>query len=238
MNGAARVGAGLRSALFAALFYPASLFFVLTAMAVAPVSHRALLSVAAGWSCFHRMLVRIILRIDVVVEGERPTGQVLYALRHESFFEALDLPCFLGDYPVPFAKIELTRIPLWGRIAQRYGVVPVDRAGGASTLRAMRRAAIAARHTGRNFALFPEGTRVDPGTAPAMQSGLYGIYRMLDLPVVPVAVDSAQAYPAKRAGRATITYRIGPAIPVGLPRDVLENRVRTAINALNPMFAG
>ena len=35
----------------------------------------------------------------------------------------------------------------------------------------------------------------------------------------------------KRPGR--ITYKIGEAIPAGLPRDEVEARVHAAINALN-----
>ena len=56
-----------------------------------------------------------------MVEGEPPAGGVLIAFKHESFFEAIDLPCLL-DYPAPFAKEELLRIPLGpGRARLRLG---------------------------------------------------------------------------------------------------------------------
>ncbi|ARU16645.1 lysophospholipid acyltransferase family protein [Croceicoccus marinus] len=228
--------AWLRTIVFAGIFYAGSLIFVLAASAAGVFSHTGLMHVAEGWSLFHRWCVTRLLGITIRIEGKRPEGQAFYVLRHESFFEAIDLPTFLPRYPVPFAKIELIRIPLWGELAARYGVVPVDRSRGAAALRDMKRAADIVKPTGRDFALFPEGTRVDVGTSPRMQSGLYGIYRLLNLPMVPVAVDSGRLYHQMPKRRGTITYRIGEAIPPGLDRIEVENRVRDAINALNANY--
>jgi len=62
------------------------------------------------------------------------------------------------------------------------------------------------------------------------------MYRLLGVPVIPVAVNSGIAYPPRRWVKwpGTITYRIGATIPAGLPRDEAEARVWRAINALNP----
>src|SRR5690606_16871779 len=115
------------------------------------------------------------------------------AMKHESFFEALDLPV-LFDRPVIFAKAELLRIPLWGKAALAYGLVPVERSQGARALRAMIRAARARTGDGRAFVIFPEGTRVAHGTQPPLQAGFAALYKLLDLPVVPVAVNSGPHY--------------------------------------------
>ena len=87
--------------------------------------------------------------------------------------------------------------------------------------------------TGRPLAIFPEGTRVPHGTRPPLQAGFAGIYKLLGLPVVPVAVDSGTLYHRwwKRPG--TITLHFGEPIPPGLPRDEIEARVHAAINLLN-----
>ncbi|WP_370638025.1 lysophospholipid acyltransferase family protein [Croceicoccus sp. Ery15] len=225
-----------RTILFAVIFYTGSLFYVLGATLMRVLSQPALMRVAEGWSHFHRWCVRHILGIDIRIEGARPAIQAFYVLRHESFFEAIDLPTFLPGHPVPFAKIELIRIPLWGALATRYGVVGVDRERGAAALRDMKRKADAIKPTGRDFALFPEGTRVEVGASPKMQSGLYGIYRLLGLPMVPVAVNSGHLYHHMPKRRGTIIYRIGEVIPAGLERAEVERRVREALNALNPEF--
>jgi 1-acyl-sn-glycerol-3-phosphate acyltransferase len=86
---------------------------------------------------------------------------------------------------------------------------------------------------GRPLVIFPEGTRVSHGGKPPLQSGFAGTYKLLGLPVVPIAVNSGPVYHRiiKRPG--TITYRVGETIPAGLERDEIEARVHAAINALN-----
>ena len=48
--------------------------------------------------------------------------------------------------------------------------------------------------SGRPLVIFPEGTRVPHGARPPLQSGFAGLYKLLGLPVVPVAVDSGPLY--------------------------------------------
>lgn len=222
----------LRSLAFYLMFYLGSIPLVAfaAAMTIAP---RPVFRWAVGnWSGWHRLCARLFLGQKVRIEGEIPAAPVLIALKHESFFEAIDLPTLL-DTPSVFAKAELMRIPVWGYAGRRYGLVEVEREAGAKALRRMIAAAKEMVADGRPLAIFPEGTRVPHGTAPEMKSGFAGLYKLLDLPVVPVAVDSGQLYHRwiKRPG--TITYRFMPAIPPGLPRAEAEERVRVAINALN-----
>lgn len=222
----------LRSLVFYVVFYPLTLVFSLATLLALPLGGRALRKVPDIWTRFHRGCVRYILGIEVRLEGAMPNGPALFALKHESFFEALDIATLL-DQPVIFAKEELFGIPLWGRALRSYGAVPVARGDGAKTLRYMLTEAKRFALTGRPLAIFPEGTRVPHGTRPALRSGFAGLYKVLGLPVVPVAVDSGVAYAGfvKRGG--TITYRIGEPIPPGLPREEVEARVHAAINVLN-----
>jgi 1-acyl-sn-glycerol-3-phosphate acyltransferase len=127
----------------------------------------------------------------------------------------------------------LADLPLFGRITRRYGVIPVDREAGAKALREMLADAKAAAATGRPVLIFPEGTRVTPGTTPPLRAGFAGLYRARGLPVVPVALDSGLLFGRglnKRGG--TVHFRIGEVIPPGLKRDEIEARVHAAINVL------
>jgi len=223
----------LRSLVFYAVFYSATAAFVVAsviAMIVLPVERFR--KVPKAWSAFHRWCVVHILGIAVREEGTRPAGAALYALKHESYFDAIDLGVLLED-PVPFAKEELFRLPGWGRAARAYGGIPVMRSAGAKGLRAMLADARRFIGSGRPLAIFPEGTRIPHGARPPLRSGFAGLYKLLGLPVVPVAIDSGPLYHRWWKRRGTITVRFCEPIPPGLPREEIEARVHTAINALN-----
>jgi len=68
---------------------------------------------------------------------------------------------------------------------------------------------------------------------PELQPGFAGLYRALNLPVVPLALDSGHVWPLRGAKRpGIVTMRFGEPIPAGLPRKEIEARVHEAINAL------
>ena len=220
----------LRSLLFTLVFYAGSAGIVLSGIAMAPFSREAVRSTARRWARFHRACAARLLGIRGEVEGARPAGSVLVAGKHQSFYEAIDILLLLDD-PIVVMKKALVDVPGWGALARRYGVIAIDRAGGAATLRAMLAAAREAAATGRAIFIFPEGTRVAPGETPPLQSGFAGLYRALGLPVVPLATDAGRVWPrsfVKRPG--TIRFRFGEAIPPGLKREEIEERVHAAIN--------
>ncbi|MCL6698825.1 1-acyl-sn-glycerol-3-phosphate acyltransferase [Sphingomonas sp. NSE70-1] len=223
----------LRSLLFALLFYPGTLIYVLTVIAVAPIGDRPVQAVVHAWSAFHHWLVRNIVGIRMEWDGEIPDGAYLIAVKHQSMMEAVDTLHF-ANTPVVVMKRELTVIPLFGWVTRRYGVIGVDRDAGASALRAMMAEAKAAIAGGRPVLIFPEGTRVAHGESPPLQPGFAGLYRALGLPVVPVAHDVGRLWHKgflKRSG--TVHFKVGEVIPAGLKRDEIERRVHEAINALN-----
>lgn len=222
----------VRTLAFYLAFYLGSVVFVLVALVFLGISREAFRRTAEGWSGWHRLCAHYLLGMKVRFEGVQPKGPVLFAIKHESFFEAIDLP-YLLDRPGVFAKAQLLRIPLWGLVGGRYGLIPVERDQGAKALRAMVSAAKQISAQGRPLAIFPEGTRIAHGNQPALQSGFAGLYKLIGLPVVPVAINSGPLYhrPWKRPG--VITFRFGEVIPPGLPRDEVEARVHQAINALN-----
>lgn len=222
----------LRSLAFYLVFYGGTVLLLLVAPLILLTGQDGVRTVSQSWSGLHRWSVEKLLGIEIVVEGG-PIGEpALYAIKHESFFEALDAP-MMFTLPVPFAKAELFRIPVWGHVAKAYGLVPVDRKRGAVALRQMLTAARHYSAQGRPLILFPEGTRVPHGERRKLQSGFAGMYKLVGLPVVPVAVDSGPIYRKFWKPRGTITYRFGAPIPPGLPRAEIEERVLDAINAFN-----
>lgn len=222
----------LRSLCFYALFYSGSALIVLGASLAVLLGPRAVRPLPDLWAAFHNVCVRWLLGIRIRIEGERPDRPVLYAFKHESHFDAIELPNIIS-HPAVFAKEELFRIPFWGAAARAYGLVPVYREQGSSALRKMLKDARRLAAEGRSLVIFPEGTRVASGGTPPLRAGFAGIYKAVGLPVVPVAVDSGPLYHRRWKRPGTITYRFGEAIPPGLARAEIEARVHSAINALN-----
>jgi 1-acyl-sn-glycerol-3-phosphate acyltransferase len=222
-----------RSILFALFFYPGTVLAVLLAFPAAAIGQGALDWITLAWAAYHRWCASTLLGIRSQVEGTIPSGAFLIAGKHQSMFETVDALRIL-ERPAVVLKRELADLPGWGWVAKRFGVIPVDRAGGAIALRRMLKAAQAAKADGRPILIFPEGTRVLPGEQPPLQAGFAGLYRALGVPVVPIAIDSGRLWPrqsfAKRPG--VVTWRVGKTIPPGLTRDEIEARVHSAINAL------
>ena len=223
----------IRSLLFNLLFYPGTLVHCVAVVAVSPLGAKPVQAVVHSWSRMHYWLVRRIVGVRFEWQGAIPPGPHLIAVKHESMVEAVDTLRF-ADTPVVVLKRELADIPLFGWVTRRYGVIPVDREAGAKALRelvALGKQAIA---DGRPVLIFPEGTRVPRGEQPPLRAGFAGLYRVLGLPVVPIALDSGRAWPrgfVKKGG--VIHFKVGETIPPGLPRGEAEARVYAAINALN-----
>lgn len=223
----------MRALIFKAVFYPGSAIFVLLAPLIARVGRAPLTRHVYRWARFHEWCTRVLLGVSWTVEGVLPSEPVLVAMKHEAMYETVQAVLLL-DRPAPVLKRELLDIPFWGRACQRYGGIVVDRDAGAKALRALLLEARGLIAEGRPILLFPEGTRVPHGQCPELKSGLAGLYRLLNLPVVPIACDSGRLLPKhgpKRPG--VITFKVGETIPPGLARDDLEARVHAAINALN-----
>lgn len=223
----------LRNIAFYAAFYGGSLLMVIVAVLAAWLAPEKMRKVGDAWSRLHHWCCTRLLGIRVVETGSRPDSHAFYAIKHESFFEAIEMP-LLFDHPAPFAKQELFDIPGWGMAARLYGAIPVARSEGARALRAMIREAQQFVDAGRPIVIFPEGTRVPHGQTRRLGAGFAALYKLLGLPVVPVAVDSGPLYQRfwKRPG--TITIHFGDPIEPGLPRKEIEARTLAAINALNP----
>jgi 1-acyl-sn-glycerol-3-phosphate acyltransferase len=225
----------LRSLLFWVAFVLGSTISSVVGVIVSPFSRRAVVASVRAWSWWHRFTCRYILGQKIRIIGEMRDGPFLYVFKHESAFETIEQP-LLFKHPAVFAKEQLLNVPVWGHTAKAYGLIPVDRDGGSKAMRSILSAARAALDEGRPLVLFAEGTRVARGHAPPLRSGFAGIYRMLGVPVIPVAVDSGDANPPRQWVKwpRTITYQVGEVIEPGLPREEAEMWVRAAINALNP----
>jgi 1-acyl-sn-glycerol-3-phosphate acyltransferase len=217
----------LRAVLHQLVFLAGSIPIVVAAVIGSWFSQEATIRWSRRWGKWHLWCARMILGISVRIEGELPQHSCFVVIKHQSAFEASATLAWF-DRPIVVMKQELFDIPIWGRASKAHGSIPVNREAGSGALRAMIAAAKVARGSGRPVVLFPEGTRVLPGEAPPLKAGFAGLYKVLGLPVVPIALDSGRLWGAGFVKQP----RVGKAIPPGLPRDEVEALVHEAINAL------
>ena len=177
-----------------------------------------------------------------VVGGERlPTGSAIIASKHQSAWDTFIYPLLLRD-PTYVHKVELLWIPFFGWYLWRYGTISIDRSGGAGALRKMVAHARRLAETGRQIVIFPEGTRVTPGATRPYRPGVAALYTQLNLPVVPVRLNSGHFWGrrsfAKQPGK--ITLEVLEAIPSGLDREdfMAELRRRIEGSTDSPKLSG
>ncbi len=113
----------------------------------------------------------------------------IYACKHESALETYSFTQFVPTTTYVLKK-ELIFMPFFGWTQYFYGMIPVNRKGGASSMKHMLTEVKKRTDKWRPVVIFPEGTRCQPGTTKGYKSGIMFLAENLDLPVVPVAVNT------------------------------------------------
>jgi len=220
-----------RSLAFHAAFYLTTILFMVFALPLflAPRSW-----VMWAWRLHSRMIVallRIIADIRIEVRGRErlPEGGYIVAAKHQSAWDTIAPMAYLPA-PAVIIKEELTRIPLYGQFARKLGMIPVRRDRGAVALREMARTAKSRADAGRQIFIFPEGTRRAPGAQPDYKPGVVLLYEALDVPCVPLALNSGLYWPrhAWRLRPGTVIMEFLEPIPPGLSRQAFRERLINA----------
>lgn len=191
------------------------------------------------WACGSLFLARIFCGIKYEIRGKENilSAPAIYASKHQS---AWDTIIFLTIFPhVSYVlKKELLRLPFWGWYLWRMKMIAIDRSAGASSLKKMIRDSKTALEEKRSIVIFPEGTRTKPNSAPDYQVGVSAMYSSLNVPVIPVALNSG-VYWGKNAffkKSGTIIIEFLPPIPAGLSKKEfaarLENQIEQATDKL------
>jgi 1-acyl-sn-glycerol-3-phosphate acyltransferase len=229
----------LRSFVFTVLFYVETalflvlgswLFFAPRSWAMAGLKTHGLFSV---W------LLRMIAGTRLEVRGHEklPKGACLVVSKHQSAWDTFGLVPLFRD-PAIVLKDELKWIPFYGWFCVKFEHILVKRERAAQALKTMIADARQRVAQGREVVIFPEGTRQAPGAPPDYKPGYVALYEALDVPCVPVALNSGLYWPRRKMIRrpGTIVVEFLDPIPPGLPRkefrQLLEARLEAAAAAL------
>lgn len=126
----------------------------------------------------------------------RTDGKAIIAAKHMSI---LEIAILYINIPNAFfiMKQELMWIPFYGWIFLRIGLMPVNRKRGKTNMRKLTDRVATKIMNGETLIIFPEGTRVKPGTRPALRRGLMFLAHELKLPILPVGTDTGLYWPKR-----------------------------------------
>jgi 1-acyl-sn-glycerol-3-phosphate acyltransferase len=226
----------VRAFLFNAFFFAWTVLLCILGLPVLPfLSERGVRAYARFWERGIHAVLRLLVGLTYEVRGAEhlPTTPAIVASKHQSAWETLTFHLLIHDVAVGL-KHELTRIPLLGWYFLKGGAIRIDRGGAARAMRSLVDGARRAAARGCSILIFPEGTRHAPEDPPDYKPGVAALYAALDLPVVPVALNSGLFWGRraflKRPGRIVVEF-LEP-IPPGLDRRglmaELERRTETA----------
>ena len=227
----------VRSLVFYVLFYIQTAILALITGILALIIRRPFgfgLMIGMYWARSNMFLLRWIVGIRSEVTGQEniPEGGCIIASKHQSDWDIYALLPQTAQ-PAFIAKKQLMDIPFFGWAAQTLETIPIDRSLGAKAIPAMITAARGAISRGCRIIIFPEGTRRPPLSAPNYKVGTSRIYEALDVPVVPVALNSGLFW-----GRRSLILWPGtarahflPPIPPGLGASAMHSRLVETIEA-------
>lgn len=230
----------LRSLLFQIAFYVGTLIMmVVFAPFVFLTPRRMAWIVVPFWARANLFFLRWIAGVKIEIRGEEniPQGGFIVAAKHQSVWETFALIPHFRD-PTYILKRELRWIPIFGWYTAKMKQIPINRGKRAAALAAMMEAAKEAVAEGRQILIFPEGTRRPAGGEPKYKFGISHLYRELDCPVLPVALNAGLYWPRQSffIYPGTVILEFLPQIPAGLEQmeffDRLTSEIETASDRL------
>jgi 1-acyl-sn-glycerol-3-phosphate acyltransferase len=223
----------IRSLLYAVWFYLTMAVIGLVAMPVAIFSRDFAMKVVRFFSHTQAFGLWLLCGISTEVRGREHLprgGPGLIAMKHQSTYDTL-APFMFVENPAYILKKELLKAPVFGVYASRIGI-PIDRAGGAKTMRLMLAAAKASLASGQQIIIFPEGTRQLPDTPADIKPGIVLLYNELKVPCVPIALNTGLCWQGsgflRKPGK--IVFEVLPPIAPGLKREAFTQQLKDALD--------
>lgn len=210
-----------RSLIFNALFYVNITIRMIVALPTILLPYSFLHGVLRRYASSTLWFLRVVCGTKVEWRGREklPAGPCIVACKHQSLWETFALFMLLPD-PTYVLKRELMWLPLFGWLATKGRMIPIDRGSHTKALASMTAAARREAARGRQIVIFPEGTRRPPGAKPRYLPGVAFLYAELGLPCVPIALNSGLFWPRRSLRRhpGTVLVEVLDPIPPGLEK--------------------
>lgn len=212
----------LRSTVFYCFMVAWTLFIAIFCSPLLIARNQYLYYSCRTWSKGLIIALRILCNIKYKIIGidNLPEPPYIVASKHQSVLETiLFWQIFLP--PLYILKKELTKIPFFGWYLLRLGMIAIDRQGQSIALKQMISKAAKAIEHKATIIIFPEGTRTTAGQQSSRYlPGVTALYSTINVPVVPIALNSGKFWPSKKftMKSGTVTIKILKPIEPGMEK--------------------
>ena len=231
----------IRSVLFTILFYlTLTLVFIIAIPTLILPSKTTLI---CGKILAHIIifLLRFVLGVRVTfsgIENLKKNERFFVASAHQSLLETFILQAPL-QYPIFILKKELLKIPLFGWYLKKIGSIDIVRdTTTKDNLNFFDKIKNNIEKSKRPLLIFPQGTRVKFGERLPFKKGAGRIYEALNLPCVPVALNTGKVWPKNSFLKYNHDIKITFLEPIepGKDRNIfiddLESKIYSSIDNL------
>ncbi len=228
----------LRSSVFAVGMVVSILFWTVVCLLSFPLSFRRRYYIVTRWNVFIRFWLKLTCRLDYELCGVEniPQQPCIIFSKHESAWETIILAIHFAPQ-VWVLKRELLWLPFFGWSLAMLKPIAIDRSAGKSALQQVIDQGRQRLASGSWIIIYPEGTRVAPGSKRRYKIGGASLASATQIPVLPIAHNSGDYWPKnsfiKHPGRIKLV--IGPTIdtrdhtPMEINRlaeDWIQNQVQ------------
>jgi 1-acyl-sn-glycerol-3-phosphate acyltransferase len=224
-----------RSLLFNVAFYLNTFIQIIFYMPVLLLPRRYIWIAVRSWAAANHWLLKRICGIEHEIVGfeKVPAGGIIVASKHQSAWETFTIAAMMPD-PTFVLKRELQWIPLFGWYTLKARLIPVNRGARQAALDQIVQIGRERMKENRQIIIYPEGTRRPVGAEPAYKFGVAHLYGELNVPCVPVALNSGLYWPRRSLrftpGKVRMEF-LDPIMP-GMEKTEffkrLENEIETA----------
>ncbi len=235
-----------RSLLFYLGLTVSTLFFVPVCLIIFPLPFKTRYSFVSRWAVFNLWWLRITCNLKHIVEGEEniPDRPAIIMCKHQSAWETLALQHIFPPHAW-ILKRELLWIPIYGWGLATMQPIAIDRNSTIKSFRQIVDKGCQRLAQGIWVVVFPEGTRVAPGTNKKYLPGGGLLAEKSGAPIVPIAHNAGDFWPRNniRKKPGTIHLSIGPTIEtVGKSASDItmevENWIENKMNQLPASVTG
>ena len=232
----------IRSLLFTILFYATLILVFILAIPTLILPSKATLICGKMLAYIIIFLLRFILRVKVSfsgIENLKKNEKFFVASAHQSLLETFILQAPL-QYPIFILKKELLKIPLFGWYLKKIGSIDIVRdTTTKDNLNFFEKVKSNIETSKRPLLIFPQGTRVKIGERLPFKKGVGRIYEALNLPCIPVALNTGKVWPKNSFLKYNHDIKISFLEPIKPGKDKnifikdLEAVIYSSIDKLN-----